>query len=176
MAAERSERIATPGVNVELIGRKAVKLTYPGGYEEILSVPEKAPEGITNLELIALTTMKLVIPEEFPEETSGVDQAGFRVEREDDIRDLPGGRESDHKAALIWSGSVLQAKGWPSGDVAEILFYDLPSNPAVGEHLGTRRKNVIVFDKGRLRRAIAEKYPGAAASRKRRIKKNVPDW
>jgi len=161
MAVERSERVVSQGVNVELIGRKAVKLTYPGGYEETLSVPEKAPEGITNLELMALTAMKLVIPEEFPEETSGVDQAGFRVEREEDIHDLPGSRESDHEAALTWSGSILQAKGWPSGDVAEILYYDLPSNLAVGEHIGTLSKNVIRFNKGRLRKAVAEKYPGA---------------
>jgi hypothetical protein len=176
MAPERYERTTTPGVNVELIGRKAVRLTYPDGFEEILSVPERAPESISDIELIALTTMKLVIPEEFPEETTRTDQAGFRVESEDDIHDLPGGREGDHGAVLMWSGSVLQAKGWPAEDVAQIIFYELPSNPAVGEHLGTISKNVINYNKGRLRRAVAENYPGAAASIKRRRDKGVPDW
>jgi hypothetical protein len=176
MKPERSEQKSSPGVNVELIGRKAVKLIYPGGYEEIIRVPEKAPQRMTGAELAALTVMKLVIPEEFSQETSGVDQDGFRAERESDIRDLPGGRESDHEAALTWSGSVLQTKGWSSREVAEILFYDLPSNPAVGEHLGTTSKRAIEFDKERLRSAVAGRYPGAAASIKRRKDKNVPDW
>jgi len=176
MKPERSEKPSSPGVNVELIGRKAVKLIYPSGYEEIISVPEKAPIRMTGNELKALTVMKLVIPEEFSQETTGVDQAGFRVERESDIQNLPGGREEDSKDALKWAGSILQRNRWSSEEVSEILFYDLPSNPAVGEHLGTTCRKAIEYNKERLRSAVAERYPGAAASRKRRIKKYVSDW
>ena len=153
-----------------------VQLTYPSGQIETISIPSEAPKGISNRELIAISIMQLVIPLEFPQETTGVDQAGFRVEREKDIYNLPGDREDDYQAALRWAGSILQAEGWPSGDVAEIIYYELPSNPKVGEHLGTLNKGTIITLKARLRSAIAGKYPGAAASIERRRKKKVPEW
>lgn len=176
MSAEWKDRILNCGISAELVGKKKVKLTYPSGNVETISIPSKAQKGISNNELMAISTMQLVIPTEFPEETTGVDQAGFRVEREKNIHDLPGDRENDYDSALRWAGAILQREGWSAGTVGGIIYYELPSNPAAGEHLGTLTKEMIVTQKARLSSAIAEKYPGAAASRKRRIDKNVPDW
>ena len=163
-------------IQVEIIGGGRVRLSIPGGGIEFLEIPKNMPKGISDTELTALTVMKLAIPITFPEETTGVDQAGFRVRREEDIHSLPGGREGHYKEALSWAGAVLQNKSWKSQRVASLLMEDLPDQVKVGLQLGNITSDYYNLQKARLQRTIAESYPGASASRQRRIDRKIPDW
>ncbi|KKQ43605.1 MAG: hypothetical protein US62_C0046G0004 [Candidatus Woesebacteria bacterium GW2011_GWA1_37_8] len=168
--------LQTPqGIIVELIGPKEIQLTYPSGKKETLTVPKKAPEGISALELMALTTSRLVIPLA-SDEMQGVDQAGYQTRREDGVHDLPGRREGFYEDALIWAGSVLQGKRWRVEKVTGILMGELGEQVEAGKQLSVEGQQRYQVAQARLNLALTEYFPGARAAIERRRKKPAPRW
>jgi len=164
-----------PSVQIEIVGG-VVRLNIPDGSTQDLRIPKKAPRSISELELKALTVMQLAIPLAFPEETTGVDQAGYRVRREEDIHSLPGGREVDYREALTWAGAILQGKGRESTWAASILMEDLPEQVKLNFQLGSGNPGYLEFQKAKLRNTIANWYPGGAFARKKARERKVGDW
>ena len=160
-------------IEVELVGEGRLRLSIPGVRDEILQIPREAPQDISKNELAALSVMKLAISRAFPEETTGVDQAGYMVRREEDIHTLPGGREQVPKDALKWAGSVLTRGEWSAQRVADLLISDL-EHIGTGLQLGTITKDRFNQRRAGLRHTIASYYPGGISGQKRR--KLVGDW
>ena len=169
------ERLGAPNVMVEMLDDRRVKLSFSGGGTKVLDVPKRAPEYISDRELMALTVLKLAVPRAFPEETTGVDQAGYQVSREEGIHSIPGGRESAREL-LSWGGAILQARGRDSLTVASIIMDDLPEGVKAGRNLGNFSSEHWNVQMNRLRRTIAGFYPGAAAAIQRRKSRKIPDW
>jgi len=162
-----------PGIQVEIVGGGRVRLSIPGVGAEILQIPREAPQDISKNELAALSVMKLAITRAFPEETTGVDQAGYMVRREEDIHSLPGGREQVPENALKWAGSVLMRGEWSAQRVADLLISDL-EHIGTGLQLGTITKDRFNQKRAGLRHTIASFYPGGISGEKRR--KPIGDW
>lgn len=160
------------GIQVEIVGEGRVRLSIPGIGTEIMQIP-RAPQDISKNELAALSVMKLAISKAFPEETTGVDQAGFNVRREDDIHSLPGGRESFSEVALPWAGSILMSREWTAQRVADLLISD-HENIETGLQLGSISKDRYNLKRAGLRHTIASFYPGGISGRKRR--KPIAEW
>jgi len=164
-----------PSVQIEIVGG-VVRVNIPDGSTQVLRIPKKAPMSISELELKALTVMQLAIPLAFPEETTGVDQAGYRVRREEDVHSLPGGREGDYREALTWAGAILQGKGRDAEWTASLLMSELPDTVRAGVLLGSIKQDSWDFQKAILRRTIANLYPGGAYARKIAKQRPVGDW
>lgn len=163
------------GIKIEFEGGNKVRLTLSGGQSvEIESL--KVKDKITPIELVALTVMRLIIPKVAPYEASGVGETEYRVEVEDQIQNLPSGKEKDYEAALSWAGAVLQGKGWSAQRVARVLKDELLRNLKTGVTLGSVSPDTLSVQEGRLASMIAEKYPGAGASIQRRRAKKIPEW
>ena len=160
------------GIQMEIVGEGRVRLTIPGVGDEILQIP-RVPQDISKNELAALSVMKLAISKAYPEETTGVDQAGYMVRREEDIHTLPGGREQVPKDALKWAGSVLMRGKWSAQRVADLLISDL-EHIGTGLQLGTITKDRFNQRRAGLRHTIASFYPGGISGQKRR--KPEGDW
>lgn len=159
-------------LSYELIDRKKVSLMLPGGEKLTLNVT-LTDRNLSDLELTALTVMRMAIPLTFTDETTGVDQAGYLVEREKDIHSLPGGRESVPKEALTWAGSILMREEWTAQRVANLLASEF-DHIGVGLQLGSISRDKLAKKRGALRHTVASFYPGGISGEKRR--KPVGDW
>lgn len=146
-----------------------VEITYAGGNIKKIPVPRSLPKDLEEIDIRAVTVMRLAINEAFSDETSGVDQAGFLVQREENIRNLPHQAEVSYKEALDWAGAVIQQRGrLTAKEVVEILFDELPIRD-----LGP---NTIRVYKSYLRSVIVSHFPSAGAAIERRKKRKVHNW
>jgi hypothetical protein len=163
-------------IKIELSEGGSVTLQMPGGNRLVVEAPKSLPKDIDDTELTALTAMKLTVPVAFPEETTGVDQAGFRTGMESNVSHLPSSREEDYRNAIGWAGATLQRKGWPVDKVLEIVLSDYRNTIEPGVHLGSIGKSELNIKAAKLRRVIVEAYPGAGAAIRRGREKKIPDW
>jgi len=150
------KRVVIEGTNVYIV----IKSDKGEDVKIEMKKPKIADRKISGNEIMALNVMKLVIPLAFPDETSGVDDEAFNVEREADISNLPLRREANYVDALTWAGGILQAKGWPAQKVVSVLLEGLPANSkfAIGD-LDNETRSVI---EERLREQVVSFYPGSS--------------
>lgn len=153
---DQSNRVALPG---------GIILVFELDYSEGSRIPVNV--------LKALEVMKLTIPLTFPDKTTGVDQAGFRVEYEDDVRDLPKSSEAYYEEALNWAGPYLQGKGWSSKEVCDYLLED---NESWISNLGNVSKKTAQIFAEALRLKICEYFPGGQKAKRLIGKRKVLDW
>ena len=150
------------GVTVESAGKGSVRLTLPDGSTTMITIPEE--KGGENLVLhTALMVAGLAIKEAFSEEIQGLGQdIGVFVRREEEIADLPGGRESSYKEAIRWACATLASKGLSAKQVADFLISDIEP-VKVGLNLGTMSQNKVDDMAIQLRNVLVNYYPGNVA-------------
>ena len=119
--------------------------------------------------------MEMAVPLTFPSETAGVDQSGYRVEREAEVRSRPGRKQSDYREFLTWAGAILAANRWSANRVTEFIIAERV-HIGVGLQLGSLNKDRFMVEKTRLRNTIADWYPGGAYARKKARQRSVSDW
>lgn len=162
-------------IKANLKDRRRVILTYPDGHTESLKVLP-VQKRISDTEIMALTVMRLVIPLVAPEETTGMDQDLYLVEMEEGVQNLPQGKEINYLSALKWAGAILQANGWESQTVAELLTNEYLKSLKVSVGLGTELIETLAIQTARIRRGVVQFYPGAAAAIERKRTKKTPEW
>ncbi len=167
-----SPELGSTGINANLDKRGDIVLTLPSGEKFTIEVSKKAPPETSENVLTALGVMRLAVPLAFPEETHGVADFEYSVEREGAFSELPGDREEDYRSALKWAGAVLQKEGWKTERVASLLISEYP-NIQTGISLGTIGKEHLDALKFRLKNKVSEYYPGAASSIEKKRKKKI---
>ncbi len=165
----RGNEAILAGIRVELIGKGQIRFVYPNGDVEVVSVENTPKKKEPRYVPLALAVSRLVIPL-VSTELQGVDQAGYQVSQEEEIRNLPGGRESNYDEALRWACAVLQGGGYPASRVAEILMAGLGGHVEAGRQLSPEGRERYEMGKARLARELAKYYP--TSSRRAASKKN----
>jgi len=163
-----------PDITVKLVSNTQGELHYPDGRIERVKLIKEAPKSITETELIALSTMRLVIPIAFFREVTAVNEnPEFRIEMEEGVVQIGDGIQ-DAEEALIWAGSVLQrnrsGKIKSAYQVAKMVAEDYGIN---GKREGGERERIIKT----LEREIKKYYPGSQKKKiPRKDKYNPSKW
>lgn len=154
----RGNEAVSAGIRVEWIRKGQIRFVYPNGDEEVVSVKDIPSKRGSRYVSLALAVSRLVIPL-VSTELQGVDQARYQVAREEEIRNLPGGRESSYDEALRWACAVLQGEGYSASRVAEILMAGLGGHVETGRQLSPEGMERYKLGRARLASELAKYYP-----------------
>lgn len=98
---------------------KILQIIFPNGSRIEVKKSPRRPSEMSDNEYTALLTSKLAMNDAFPDERQGVDQTGFIVREEDEIKFLPKSRETSADEALNWACATLQSCGWDANRIAQ---------------------------------------------------------
>ena len=173
----RSEGVNIHAIeNLEFVDKGSARINFRDGTSVVIKIPRMKRKEYSDRTVLAVTTMQLAFPLAFPGEYNGVDvEWGGVVAQQEGIEELPLHAEANAYEALKWAGAILQREGVSSRSVAEILIDGIPSIQTAFHlgNIGKERKDYL-FEL--LRREIASKYPGPAASIERRRSRPAPKW